>query len=196
MTPQDAATRLAQDSALSALSLVHADTDRRFAATTRVLTDATGVTIGCRAGCASCCTDGLSVWSVEADAISAWVNQRTERGLPPIEPHAPGACAFLDAADRCQVFDARPYVCRSQGAVLGWSERDDDGVEATHRATCSVHLDGVDLDALPEPAVFALGPAEARLLAIATESLAIAGRKGLPQRVPLRRLAQKLARRR
>lgn len=215
------------------LVALHDETDRRFADSVAALESGTGARVGCRAGCCACCVDGLTVWRPEADRIAAWVR---EHG--PVQPHPDGACAFLDAAGRCQVFPARPYVCRSQGAVLRWEEDDTDAeaddfdafddaddldgfdaspdsdahdgdahdrsLEAAHepaavaqrerRATCSEHLHGVALDALPEEATFELGPAEDALLAIATDALSLSARSGLPERVSLRTLAEHLAR--
>jgi uncharacterized protein len=176
--------------AFEALAALHVETDARFAATTNAI----GVPIGCRPGCAACCQDGLRVWQVEADAIERLVVAQIASGGAPPRVRAPGACAFLSDDQRCQVFAARPYVCRSQGAVLGWVEDDDDGDELSRRATCEVHLVDVDLMALPSEAEFTIGPAEHQLVAIATQQLALAGAKGLPKRVPLRSVARKLAR--
>lgn len=202
-----------------ALAALHTETDARFAASTAAI----GTPIGCRPGCSACCVDELLVWSIEADAIVAHWRTRAAEGAT-LRVHPVGACAFLDADGRCQVFAARPYVCRSQGAVLRWLEsptapdaigddRDDDGWddddwdddwgdEAQHgpaletverRATCEVHLGGVDLDALSHDATFELGAAEQTLVAIATDALRLSGGKGLPQRVALRELAVRLA---
>jgi len=173
--------------ALAALAALHVETDDRFAATTAAI----GTPIGCRPGCADCCQDDLRVWQVEADAIEAWVRRRAA-GATPLVVHERGACAFLGADRRCQIFEVRPYVCRSQGAVLAWIDGDDD---SERRATCEVHLQGVDLMALPSTAAFELGPAEQRLVAIATQQLSIAGGRGLPKRVALRTLGLRLAKR-
>lgn len=189
-----------------ALAALHAETDARFAESIAAI----GAPIGCKPGCAACCVDGLTVWQVEADAIAAYVRRPN---APPLRVHPEGACAFLGADRQCQVFAARPYVCRSQGAVLRWWESetesaddDDDwgdvsddvttdGAQATpieRRSTCAEHLRDVDIEALPEAATFELGPAEDRLVAIAVDALRLAGGRGLPERVGLRDLARTL----
>ncbi len=162
-------------SARQRLADLHGRVGGRFATTTAAI----GAPIGCDRGCSSCCVDELTVWRPEADRITALIR---DRGLT-IAVHPPGACAFLDAAGACQVYRARPYVCRSQGAVLRLHD------EGERRFTCAEHLRDVDLHRLPEEAMFELGPAEEELLAIATADLVERGEKGLPERVPLRRLA-------
>lgn len=74
----------------------------------------------CAPGCAMCCHDRLSVTTVEADAV---------RGLvATLEPAARSAlqrtlddvskCAALDGDGRCQIYEARPLVCRSHGVPI------------------------------------------------------------------------------
>lgn len=191
-----------------ALAALHAETDARFADSTAAI----GEPIGCKPGCAACCVDDLTVWQVEADAIAAYVRRAD---AAPLQLHPEGACVFLGADRRCQVFAARPYVCRSQGAVLRWweSEPDDDDDDddwgdfsdeltldrpeappIERRSTCAEHLHDVDIEALPEAATLTLGPAEDRLVAIAVDALRLAGGRGLPGRVELRALASTLRR--
>lgn len=163
----------------AALRALHDRVDQRFAATTDRLPEP----IGCGPGCSACCVDGLTVFEPEAQRIGDWVR---ETGAA-IRVGPVGACAFLDPQGRCQVHPARPYVCRSQGAVLRWFE------PAERRATCAVHLQGVDLHALDEAALFDLGVAESALVTLATQQLQEAGGRGLPPRRSLRALASLLA---
>lgn len=162
------------------LQRLHRRTDERFAATTSALP----ASIGCGRGCSDCCVDDLTVWQPEADRIAAWARSRAAHLV--VGP--PGACALL-LDGRCQVYEARPYVCRSQGAVLRFW--DDDGGE--FRDTCPEHLEDVELQSLSDAALFDLGTAEQGLAIIATEALALAGGRGLPDRVSLRALAESLA---
>lgn len=84
----------------------------------------------CRAGCAACCHADLTVSSVEAAAIVAYL-----KALPAGERDAlaedlraaakarksapePPACAMLRSDDTCAIYSARPLVCRSQGLPL------------------------------------------------------------------------------
>ena len=176
------------DGALVALARLHDATSARFEGTLA----AVGATPGCGRGCADCCLDDLSVWQIEADHIAAWLAEHALKNPTFILKigHI-GACAFLNDG-RCQVYGARPYVCRSQGAVLRWYE--DDGQQVSERRdTCPIHLQGVALDRLPEAALFDIGPAEGELVSLATSQLASKGGRGLPQRVGLRQLAVELA---
>ncbi len=178
-----------------ALKTLHTTTDRRFLATTAAI----GSPIGCGPGCFACCVDELTVWEVEADRIQAWVNAaRADGRTLALKPAPAGRCAFLDPDGRCRVYPARPYVCRSQGAVLRWWHESDDGAETEQRDTCPEHLAAVSLGDLPDSALFDLGPGEQRLAELATQALAQLGeallpaqlsRRALPQRVGLRDLA-------
>ncbi|MCO4759921.1 MAG: YkgJ family cysteine cluster protein [Myxococcales bacterium] len=164
------------DAHLAKLAELHEQTDRRFSATTAALP----TKIGCGSGCFSCCVDELTVWEIEAERIR-------QAGLT-IQTHQPGMCAFLDRDGRCQAYEVRPYVCRSQGAVLRWY--DDVG---ERRASCDAHLAGLAFETLPESATFELGPAEHQLLGLATAWHGATGRRGLPLRIALRDLAEALA---
>ncbi len=195
------------DDIAAALERLHTEVDGDFDRTTAALTIASGRSIGCRPGCCACCQDGLSVFEVEAERIRRWVGERAMAGMPAPTPHPAGRCAFLDADGKCQVFVVRPYVCRSQGAILGWSEDDrpdpaaddapaepSDADPWPQRATCAEHLHGLDLSALPTGAVLPLGVREPQLVALATMALSRSGGRGLPPRISLRRLARALQR--
>lgn len=90
----------------------------------------------CQSGCAGCCQDGLSVSPLEAAVIREYL-----AGLPAAErkriasqahtqeaaqeehdadPEERG-CVFLDEAERCAIYPARPLVCRTQGLPLAYS---------------------------------------------------------------------------
>ncbi len=169
--------------------LLHERTDRRFERTTAAI----GRPIGCGRGCFACCVDDLTVWQVEADRIAAFVKgQQFDDPAARWSVHRAGACAFLEPSGRCQVYPARPYVCRSQGAVLRWIDRPEQGPELQRRASCSEHLEGVELSALDDGAMFDIGPAEQALATLATDAHVRQGAKGLPRRVDLRELAERL----
>jgi uncharacterized protein len=69
----------------------------------------------CKAGCASCCVDGLSVLPVEAAAIAAHAAQvPTSAPAPRVAP----ACAFLDDNGWCRIYAVRPLLCRTHGLPL------------------------------------------------------------------------------
>jgi hypothetical protein len=72
----------------------------------------------CAAGCVSCCTQRLSVFAVEAEAIRAHL---ADPGFDPAvrarlraEAGDPDRCAFL-ADGRCAIYAARPVICRTHG---------------------------------------------------------------------------------
>jgi Fe-S-cluster containining protein len=133
----------------------------------------------CRAGCSDCCTDGLTVFSIEADVIRKHHAALLEQG----EAHPPGACAFLDTEGHCRIYAQRPYVCRTQGLPLRWLEED---FEA--RDICPKNADGEPpLEELAADACWTLGPFEQRLAAqqpngerVALRSLFKSERRRLP----------------
>lgn len=108
----------------------------------------------CGRGCAGCCTDGLTVYAVEA----AWlVRSAPDRLAAP--PHPEGACAWLDADGGCRGYAGRPYVCRTQGLPLRFATPDGEG-----RDICPLNAPGgPPVEALPADACWTVGPFEARL---------------------------------
>lgn len=132
----------------------------------------------CRRGCHDCCIDGLTVFTVEADAIRDAFPELTATGTP----HPAGACAFLDSEGACRVYAVRPYVCRTQGLPLRWiAEKNGETVE--YRDICPLNeAGGPDLTDLAEDECWSLGPFEGRLAALQERH----GEKG--QRVSLRSL--------
>lgn len=143
-----------------------------------------GERLRCRAGCAGCCADELTVFELEADLIRA----RHAELLAREAPHAPGACAFLDAAGACRIYDARPYVCRTQGLPLRWLEEDDDGDVVEGRDVCPLNDEGPPLEELPAEQLWTIGPFEQRLQ---QQQLATDGGEG--RRVALRSLFARAA---
>ncbi len=76
----------------------------------------------CDTGCSHCCHVRLSITGVEAEAIrneiGAWPAERryTLRNTAAAAP--PDRCAALGSDGRCQIYAARPIVCRSHGAPI------------------------------------------------------------------------------
>lgn len=76
----------------------------------------------CSEGCSKCCYTDISVFEVELERIKDWFNaleinlqnELLELWKRPLEA---GACAFL-YNDRCSIYEARPVICRTQGAPL------------------------------------------------------------------------------
>lgn len=114
----------------------------------------------CARGCASCCTDGLTVLPVEAERIRLEHAELIASG----EPHPEGACAFLDAEGACRIYDSRPYVCRTQGLPLRWFEEDEHDEIVEQRDICPLNLEGAPLSALADDACWTIGPYEERLV--------------------------------
>ncbi|MFT3695384.1 MAG: YkgJ family cysteine cluster protein [Kofleriaceae bacterium] len=81
--------------------------------------DRHGGDMQCATGCSDCCHVRLSVTGVEADAIRALVAT-----MPPDQREALQAeklsdrCAALSPSGRCQIYEARPFVCRTHGAPI------------------------------------------------------------------------------
>jgi hypothetical protein len=86
--------------------------------------------MACSAGCSSCCHAWLTVSAVEAHELSVALAQLADgprevirrRGASELEREAggeaPPRCAMLDDDGRCDVYEARPLVCRTQGHAL------------------------------------------------------------------------------
>jgi hypothetical protein len=133
---------------------LHADVD----GATRRLHMVHAPRLQCRQGCSSCCVDDLTVFDVEA----AHIRQHHAELLATGAPHAAGACAFLDAEGACRIYAERPYVCRTQGLPLRWTEERDDGVVEL-RDICPLNEAGDPIAELPADECWSLGPIEERL---------------------------------
>ena len=137
-----------------------------------------GARLHCRSGCHDCCTDGLSVFVVEAAVIARHHGALLASGTP----HGEGGCAFLDDAGACRIYAQRPYVCRTQGLPLRWLEQDEEG-PAEVRDICPLNLAGPPLEELGADECWTLGPFEERL---GVRQAALDGGKG--ERIALRAL--------
>ena len=136
------------------IAALHADVD----GATRRLHMVHAERLQCRKGCSACCVDDLTVFEVEA----ARVRRHHAELLATGAPHAVGACAFLDDEGACRIYAERPYVCRTQGLPLRWTEeRDDDVVEL--RDICPLNEEGEPIAELPAGDCWTLGPIEERL---------------------------------
>lgn len=136
--------------------------------------------LSCRAGCADCCVDDLTVFTIEAGVIL----RHHAALLETAAPHPPGACAFLDEEGHCRIYAQRPYVCRTQGLPLRWLEEELDGEIIESRDICPKNVDGgPPLEELEADTCWTLGPFEQRL---ADRQAEIDGGRG--ERVALRSL--------
>jgi len=132
------------------------------------LVDALPGELACRRGCADCCQDGLTVFTVEADLIRHHYRALLAHGIP----HAPGACAFLGAEGECRIYPQRPYVCRTQGLPLRWQDEDDYGQTVELRDICPLNEDplGVPVLALAAEQCWSLGAFEGALASLQAEA--------------------------
>ena len=146
----------ASDSILSALAQLHQKIDRAAALLERRHAER----LTCRRGCSACCVDDLTVRAIEADLI----RREHPALLAGADPHAPGACAFLDAEGACRIYANRPSVCRSQGLPLRMFFEDENDEIVEHRDICPLNLDGgPPLAELAEDACWLIGPVELEL---------------------------------
>lgn len=145
--------RLAE--ALERVRRIHAEVDRRAGELAR----RHGSRLRCGRGCCACCTDGLTVFEVEAERI-----RRAHAALlREAAPHPPGACAFLGPEGECRIYPERPYVCRTQGLPLRWLEPDASGATRELRDICPKNAEGEPLESLPASQCWTIGPVEAAL---------------------------------
>jgi uncharacterized protein len=134
-----------------------------------------GPRLRCRSGCHDCCSDGLSVFAIEAAVIERHHRELLDSGTPAEE----GGCAFLDETGACRIYEHRPYVCRTQGLPLRWLED-----ESEVRDVCPLNSEGgPPLEELPAEQCWTLGPFEERL---GSRQAALDGGEG--HRVALRSL--------
>ncbi|HYL82538.1 MAG TPA: YkgJ family cysteine cluster protein [Candidatus Acidoferrum sp.] len=136
----------------------------------------------CRKGCCGCCVDGLTVFEVEAESIRRHYPALLAEGAP----HPEGACAFLDEAGACRIYEHRPYVCRTQGLPLRWIEERSDGNSVELRDICPLNENGPPIESIPEEDCWSIGPFEERLAGL--QAIADGGRL---RRMPLRSLFRK-----
>ncbi len=134
------------DMATARLSAVHADR------------------LQCRRGCSGCCTDGLTVFEVEAHNIQ----HHHADMLAQQQPAAPEGCAFLDDEGGCRIYEHRPYVCRTQGLPLRWLDEHDDGRVVEMRDICPLNDMGQPIEELKESDCWAIGPFEELLANLQT----------------------------
>ena len=146
---------------LDAVTRLHAEVDRE----TDRLRVVHAARLQCRKGCSGCCTDGLTVFEIEAERIRRNHAELLSRDTP----HPPGGCAFLDEAGGCRIYADRPYVCRTQGLPLRWIGSGPDGEPAELRDICPLNEAGPSLETLPPNACWEIGPVESRLAELQAE---------------------------
>lgn len=124
------------DDALDEYLAVVARVDDAVAGATRLAGDA----LRCGRGCDSCCAPGLSVLPVEAERIARHLEDHVVVAGPRAD-----RCVFLDGDSACQVYEARPLLCRTHGLALRMrpADHEDDG-----RRTGLKVLDDVSVCAL------------------------------------------------
>lgn len=113
----------------------------------------------CGRGCCDCCIDDVTVSDIEAINIRSSYPDM----LATTAPHPVGACAFLDNKGQCRIYDARPYVCRTQGLPLHWIVELDDETFAAMRDICPINDHGTPVEQLAENDCWIIGPIEEEL---------------------------------
>lgn len=81
--------------------------------------------LSCGPGCSACCEVSLAVGVLEASRVRGALaalepGRRAAVRARTVDPRvtAEERCVMLDEAGRCDVYEARPLVCRSQGLPL------------------------------------------------------------------------------
>ncbi|MCB9611122.1 MAG: YkgJ family cysteine cluster protein [Sandaracinus sp.] len=84
-----------------------------------------GADLRCGAGCEACCHVELEVAPIEAADVLAALEALSDEALADLASRLPredGRCVMLDDAGRCDVYEVRPLVCRSQGMALAYPD--------------------------------------------------------------------------
>jgi Fe-S-cluster containining protein len=114
--------------------------------------------MACKKGCSACCYVSISVFESEAQRILDWalalssaskqelanlLKHKAEKGAEDWGKDAAGqkrkACAALvDGA--CSIYEARPVICRTQGAPLQWKTVNEKNEVSLYRDHCSLNF--------------------------------------------------------
>ena len=168
---------------LNQLRVLHSTIDGRV----KVLEEEHQDFMRCKRGCSDCCQDDLTVFSIEAQRIEDFLSESAHRQDFTIHPA--GSCAFLHPTHKtCQVYEVRPYVCRTQGLPLRFIEETDDGL-AEFRDICPLNDDPENpIEELPAESCWEIGPTEGELWQLAK---AMTDSDPIKERIGLRAIAKK-----
>ncbi|MCP4503678.1 MAG: YkgJ family cysteine cluster protein [Deltaproteobacteria bacterium] len=170
----------ARSSSLTSYFAARAKLDEAIAEKTKLAGDA----LVCGKGCSQCCVGGLEVLPVEVGAIEVLLE---EEGLNSVPLFQNEKCPFLDGDDECSIYDARPFVCRTQGLALRMDDEEQDlvrfSVKETNVAACVLNFTEREPE---EDDVLDMGSVQALLTAVnaqfceefgypTTERIALAG---------------------
>ncbi len=176
-------SRSALDDALTKLQALYREVDGLC----EKLAELNAARLRCRRACTTCCTDGITVFEIEAENI-----RRHTGTLLQSAPMTEDACAFLDATGACRIYAQRPYVCRTQGLPFRWLDEQPDGGLMELRDICPLNEAGPPLEELPEERCWTIGEYEGRLAelqrSVSKKELQRDARSGELQRVALRAL--------
>jgi Fe-S-cluster containining protein len=92
-------------------------------ASTAAVEERRGADLACARGCDQCCHVRLEVLPVEAAAIRVHleVMEPAQRAAIERRAEAPGdRCVMLAPDGSCDIYEARPLVCRTQGHALAY----------------------------------------------------------------------------
>ena len=110
----------------------------------------------CKATCHSCCKPDLTVSAIEKDFIFDYLEKNPEklvllRALEKINPHKSKRCAFLAADGICNIYEARPVMCRANGMPLQFKDPEAKKEEGAmrFREVCELNFKTLDIAGLP-----------------------------------------------
>lgn len=117
-----------------------------------------GADMACRAGCSDCCRRRFSVTGIEAAAIREALAALPAPTRATLAARAvsgdPSTCPALDAGGRCDLYGARPLICRTHGLPIRFTPLAPPGGHALPVLdTCPKNFAGQDLGALPAGSV-------------------------------------------
>lgn len=104
----------------------------------------------CGKGCHSCCVAGITVSPIERENIGHYLRSHSIAEIE-LTREPEKFCSFLTAIGTCSIYEARPVVCRTQGAPLELLKEDGDML----RDVCPLNFTSSDLSRLPNSDVLA-----------------------------------------
>jgi Fe-S-cluster containining protein len=123
----------------------------------------------CQSGCHECCQPEISVFFVEKEYLRSFIeaNPGTKERLEQLARDNPWQgqhCQFLNSEGQCELYSARPIICRSHGAPIRFKDEDNEEVERID--VCPLNFSEFDLATLSQENSYNLSTLNALLTVV------------------------------